>query len=164
MLRPSMTRPSVRAAPASSAKVGSTSIVAATSAHSRPAGTLPGHRAMHGTRIPPSNVVNFPSRRGPAEPPALPLESQGPLSEVKTTRVCSSTPCSRSAARIRPTDQSISSIVSPYSPRLLLPRNAGDANNGMWGIVCGTYRKNGRARFRRMKSTASSVYRLVRVA
>ena len=33
-----------------------------------PAGIFPGHRMMHGTRVPPSHDVPFPSRNGSAEP------------------------------------------------------------------------------------------------
>ena len=80
---------------------------------SDPAGTVPGHQANPGTRMPPSNVWNFPPRSGPAEPPWCFFCSHGPLSDVNTTRVFSSTPWVFRAARICPTDQSISSIVSP---------------------------------------------------
>ena len=54
---PSMRRPSGSAAPASRANVGNTSRVVATSSELVPAGTLPGQRTTHGTRMPPSAVV-----------------------------------------------------------------------------------------------------------
>ena len=34
-----------------------------------PAGMCPGHRAMAGSLMPPSNVVSFPQRKGPLLPP-----------------------------------------------------------------------------------------------
>ena len=48
--------------------VGSKSIVIAGSRHTAPLGMRPGHDAMNGTRIPPSNDVPLPSRSGSAEP------------------------------------------------------------------------------------------------
>ena len=62
----------------------------------RPGVIVPGHQARHGTRMPPSQVEPFPSRSRPAEPPCNFWISQGPLSLVKTTRVDSANPSSRS--------------------------------------------------------------------
>ena len=71
MSRPSMTRRvalGVGAAASGAAMVGSRSIVIAGTSRTTPFGMRPGHRATNGTRTPPSNVVPFPSRNGPAEP------------------------------------------------------------------------------------------------
>ena len=53
------------------------------------------------------------SRSGPADPLFAPLTSHGPLSDVKTTSVCSSSPSRPSASKIWLVDQSISMITSP---------------------------------------------------
>lgn len=44
-----------------------------------PAGTCPGHQAIAGTLIPPSNVVCFPQRRGPLLPPGEKVTPIRPL-------------------------------------------------------------------------------------
>ena len=54
--------------PAISAKVGSRSMDEASWLQIVPAGVVPGHHTMHGTRCPPSKVVPLPSRRPPVEP------------------------------------------------------------------------------------------------
>lgn len=71
------------------------------------AGTVPGHQATVGARMPPSQVVPFRPRKGAFTEPLEP-----PLSEVKTTRVSSASPNSRTASRIAPTLQSTSSICA----------------------------------------------------
>ena len=78
-----------------------------------PGCTVPGHQKIAGVRTPPSHVVPLPSRSGPAEPPCVANGSHGPLSLVKTTSVCRSTPAARSASSTRPMLQSISSMTSP---------------------------------------------------
>ena len=90
-----------------------------------------------GTRWPPSNVVPLPSRSGTADPLCDPFTSHGPLSEVKTTRVRSSRPSWSRVFRISPTDQSISMITSPYSPRSDAPANRSDTYSGRCGIEWG---------------------------
>ena len=79
-------------APASFRQVVNRSMVQASSWVTTPAGTRPGHQAMPGSRMPPSQVEPLPSRKGPAEPPASPSISHGPLSLVKKTRVLRSKP------------------------------------------------------------------------
>ena len=91
---------------------------------------------MPGSRMPPSQVDPLPSRNRPADPPASPCVSHGPLSLVKKTNVFRSRPSCRSASSTRPTLQSISSTTSPYRPRRLWPRNLPEANSGTWGKVC----------------------------
>ena len=49
--------------------MGSRSIIRPGSSNSVPAGRWPGHEAMLGTRIPPSNTEPFDPRKPPAEPP-----------------------------------------------------------------------------------------------
>jgi len=54
------------------------------SSHVLPAGTCPGQRTMHGTRIPPSNVLPFFARSGrPKASHAEALPSEG--TAVRTT-------------------------------------------------------------------------------
>ena len=74
---------------------------------------VPGQRMIVGSRIPPSYVLNLPLRSGSAQPPFLPFESHGPLSEVYITSVSRASPSFFTAARICPVLQSISSITSP---------------------------------------------------
>ena len=57
-----------RGLPVRAAMVGKRSIVPVSSSQTEPAG-IPGPRIRQGTRCPPSKVVPFPSRKGPAEPP-----------------------------------------------------------------------------------------------
>ena len=85
----------------------------ASSVQTLPALILPGHQATQGSRMPPSQVLPFPPRSKPAEPPLSFMISQGPLSLVKSTRVRSARPRLRSVARIWPTLQSSSSTTSP---------------------------------------------------
>ena len=75
-----------------------------------PAGILPGHRTMHGIRIPPSLVEYAHPAQGALLPP---LSGGVPLSEVNSTSVLSSRSSLRSSAMISPTDQSISWTLSP---------------------------------------------------
>src|SRR5436309_14475163 len=91
---------------------------------------FPGHQAMPGSRIPPSQALPLPSNKGPAEPPTSPLFSQGPLSLVKKTKVFPASFSRRSVSNTLPTLQSSSSTTSPYSPRGLVPLNFVEANNG----------------------------------
>src|SRR6476620_334595 len=117
--------------PASAAKVGKKSSVAATLPHVVPAGIFPGHHITHGSRIPPSYVVPFPPRNGRAEPPAPPRASHGPLSDVKITSVFLSSFNSCSVSTTWPTLQASSSTASPNAPRWLLPLNLADASSGV---------------------------------
>src|SRR6187402_1034844 len=87
-----------------------------------PALITPGYRIRHALRVPPSKPVPFASRYG-VLPEWLPYTVQGPLSDVKITKVLSSTPDDLSAFVISPTDQSISIMTSPYSPAPDLPLN-----------------------------------------
>ena len=57
---------------------------------------IPGHHNIAGSRIPPSNVDPFPSRKGPAEPPCRSKSSYGSLSDVKSTSVRFANSVSRS--------------------------------------------------------------------
>ena len=97
MSRPSSVTPGGRAAPATWAKVGKISTVAAIltvcvcvcvclfvfafvcvcTSGVRPGVILPGHQAMAGTLCPPSHVVPFPHLRGPALPPRISLARDG---------------------------------------------------------------------------------------
>ena len=113
MSLPSRIRSVGIAAPVIPAIVGNRSIAVTISSRTIPAAIRPGHRMTAGTRWPPSNVVPLPSRSGPAEPLCDPLTSHGPLSDVKTTNVCSSRPSRSRVPRISPTDQSISAMTSP---------------------------------------------------
>ena len=63
------------------------SVVQPSSAEVVPAGILPGHQAIVGSRMPPSQVLPLPPRSRPAEPPCWLLISHGPLSLVKNTSV-----------------------------------------------------------------------------
>ena len=67
-----------------------------------PAGILPGHQAMVGTRIPPSHVLPLFPRSGVFTERGVP-----PLSEVKMTTVFSSCFKSRKAWSTRPTARSV---------------------------------------------------------
>src|SRR4051794_2999453 len=98
---------------------------------------------MHGSRMPPSQVLALPERNRPAEPPFSLWISDGPLSLENTVSVSSARPSSFRVLRISPTLQSISSTTSPYGPRLLLPANFGLGWIGTCGMVYGKYRKNG---------------------
>ena len=122
--RPSRIRSFGSSAPKTLAKVGSTSMLPAIRSHVVPAGIRPGQRMIQGSRTPPSRLVPLLPENGGAGRPA------GPLSEVKITRVFSSKFCSRSAAMIWPTDQSISSMASPMAPWALLPLKPSDDANG----------------------------------
>ena len=110
---PSIGRSSGGFAPARARAVWNRSRLHASARSTRPARIFPGHHAMQGTRMPPSQVLPFPSRSSPADPPAGPWVSHGPLSLVKTTSVFSASVSSRSAASICPTLQSSSSTTSP---------------------------------------------------
>ena len=84
-------------APASSASVGGTSQKAQTWSLTAPAATCPGHRAIIGTRMPPSYRSRLMPRRGPllskkSGSKPLPPSRCGPLSLVKKTMVSSSMP------------------------------------------------------------------------
>ena len=103
--RPSKIRSCGASPPLSFAKVGRRSMVVAISSETEPPGTVPGHQATVGSRIPPSQVVPFRPRRGAFTDPREP-----PLSEVKITSVSSAIPNSRTVSRIMPTLQSTSSI------------------------------------------------------
>src|SRR6185312_13107081 len=109
--------------PARRVKVVNKSILVRKASLVTPAGTCSGQRTMAGSRNPPSQVLTFPSKNGPADPPSSLRPIQGPLSEVKKTNVLSSIFKSFSARKTSPHDQSSSSTASPYSPRRLLPRN-----------------------------------------
>ena len=106
-------------------------------------------RAIPGTLCPPSHVVPLPQRRAPAFPPLISLSSEGlqcfkviihcrrinlvlniiyPLSEVKNTRVLSSTFASLSACMTCPTPQSSSARASPKGPRMVVLVNSLPAN------------------------------------
>jgi hypothetical protein len=78
-----------------------------------PAGILPGHQKIVGTRMPPSKVAPLAPRRGPADPACSSKSDQGPLSLVKMTRVWPSRFRARSVSTTRPTLASISSTTSP---------------------------------------------------
>ena len=111
-------------APTIEASVGNTSIFPAIWLHWVPAGIFPGQRMMQGSLTPPSKLLPFFPLNGPAEPVA------GPLSEVKITKVFSSSPSSLIVFITCPTDQSISSITSPNKPEALFPLNASEAAIG----------------------------------
>ena len=99
--------------PIISAIVGNMSIVAAILEETLFASIRLGHLIIQGTLAPPSHMVPFPSRKGPAEPPHSPKFNQGPLSLANMTKVLSSILFAFSDASISPTDQSISIITSP---------------------------------------------------
>ena len=82
----------------------------------RPGAMRPGHTAAKGTFRPPSYMVPFPARRGPLSAPTL---TWPPLSEVKTTRVLSARPVSRSVARTRPMPSSMCSMRATSFARFL---------------------------------------------
>lgn len=77
-----------------------------------PAGMWPGHRAMHGTRKPPSMTVPLHWANG-VVPPSGHVKSSVPLSVVNTTMVLSSSPMSLSFFRTMP--MSSSSWAMPAS-------------------------------------------------
>ena len=91
---------------------------------------------MQGTRSPPSHVVDFSPRNGPLTPPNSLNMVHGPLSLVNTKIVFFVSFSASSVFKICPTDQSISSITSPYTPFALLPSNLGDAKIGTCGMLC----------------------------
>ena len=122
-----------------------------------PAGIVPGRHTIAGTRMPPSQVEPLPSRSKPAEPPCVSKISHGPLSEVNTANVFSASPFLRKASSTCPTDQSTSSIASPYMPAMLRSVNSCERNSGTCIMVCARYRKNGLSLFFSMNLTASSV-------
>src|SRR6266850_4972092 len=94
---------------------------------------LPGHQAIAGSLMPPSQVLPLPSNNSPADPPAICLLSHGPLSLVKNKKVLEASLSRRKASITRPTLQSSSSTTSPYKPRALVPLNFPEANNGTCG-------------------------------
>ena len=59
---------------------------------------FPGHQAMPGSRMPPSQVEPLPSRNSPAEPPCSLKVNHGPLSLEKNTTVFSAMPSSFSVS------------------------------------------------------------------
>ena len=69
----------------------------------------PAQRAIIGTRMPPSHELPFIPRNPAVSPP-----NHGPLSEAKTTIVCSSSFSLWSASSTRPTFWSSSRITSEY--------------------------------------------------
>ena len=83
-------------------------MVEVTASMLRPEGMRPGHRITQGTRIPPSQVLPFLPRSGPA------LPAEGPLSLANITKVLSSIPLEAMVSRIRPTEKSISSMHAGY--------------------------------------------------
>ena len=104
---PSSSSPSGTSTPAIEQTVGSQSTPATTASSTRPAGTLPGHRTIPGTRMPPSYRLRFRPRNGPAEPiplcPALRTwMSSGPLSLEKKTIVSSARPIRSIPSSSRP--------------------------------------------------------------
>ncbi len=75
-----------------STKVGSMSIMPVISSVAVPAGILPGHQAIVGSRMPPSHVLPLKPRSG-----ALTARGVPPLSEVNSTSVRSASFSSRTA-------------------------------------------------------------------
>src|SRR5690348_10729438 len=108
MSLPSMRRSAGTDPPASFTNVGSTSRLAVTASQVAPAGILPGHQAIVGSRMPPSNVLALNPRNG-----ALLAARVPPLSDVNNTSVRPSSFNSRSLSTTRPTLQSTSSTQSP---------------------------------------------------
>ena len=97
-----------------------------------PGAILPGHRAIIGTRRPPSNVVPLPQRRRPALPPRTWFRRLGPLSDVSSTKVLASTPFLASACSSWPTEWSSSASESPKRPRRVVLVVSWPANCGEW--------------------------------
>src|SRR5258708_17900302 len=99
--------------PASLRRVGRKQVFPETAGNTVRAAVLPGHHARDGWRTPPSRVLHFPPRNGPAVPPSLPFTSHGPLSLLNITSVFSASFSSRSVSNTRPVLQSTSSTQSP---------------------------------------------------
>src|SRR5579863_4292850 len=105
-------------APARAANVLYQSWADSISSETTPAGTLPGHRAIAGTRIQPSvGGVKKSPRQGPFEPPN-PLDGtqRAALSLQNTINVLSAIPAASTQSTICPTRWSISAIRSAYKP------------------------------------------------
>ena len=104
---------------------------------------MPGHQAMAGSRMPPSQVC--PCRRAAGRPTrrAASASATGRCRCVKSTSVSSANFQSRQRVQTWPTLASSSSTTSPYNPRRLLPLNFFEANSGMCGKLCARYKKNG---------------------
>ena len=77
--------------PAAATSVGNQSRPDMSPFSTLPAGTLPGHRTMHGTRKPPSITVPLPPANG-VWPPSGQVKFSAPLSVVNTRIVSSSRP------------------------------------------------------------------------
>ena len=101
-----------------------------------PGAIRPGHQAMVGSRMPPSQVLPLAPRNGAALPPSLPFTAQGPLSLVKMTSVRWSSFRSRNVSSTRPTLQSTSSTQSPKRPLADLPAKAAPGWMGVWTALC----------------------------
>mmetsp|Transcript_21560 Transcript_21560/g.71301 ORF Transcript_21560/g.71301 Transcript_21560/m.71301 type:complete len:208 (-) Transcript_21560:462-1085(-) len=163
MSAPSMRRSDGRGAPARRRMVGKMSYVVTTSLLTRPASIVPGHETSPGSRTPPSHVVCFPSRSRPAEPPARPRTSHGPLSEVKKVRVVLRTPARVTASMMPPTAVSSSRSASPNRPRSVVLQYGRDAKSGVWTWLKAMYSSHGcRAADRPPRNArAASTYRPV---
>mmetsp|Transcript_22213 Transcript_22213/g.69330 ORF Transcript_22213/g.69330 Transcript_22213/m.69330 type:complete len:315 (-) Transcript_22213:857-1801(-) len=105
--------------PASEAKVGSRSRARTGASETTSAGTLPGQRAMAGTRRPPSHTCPRPPLSPPARPDASqPASRCGPVREAKKTSVRSVAPRRSISSRSSPRAQSISRSAWPKRPLL----------------------------------------------
>ena len=114
------------------------SIVQASSWVTVPGRIRPGHQAMPGSRMPPSHVEPLPSRNGPADPPASPWISHGPLSLVKKTSVLLVEPLA--AERVEHlADAPVEFLdhVAVQPAAALAGRTCSEANSGTCGKVCG---------------------------
>src|SRR5258705_7072867 len=106
--------------PAISTNVGTQSSEENISLKTVPGLTTPGQRMTHGTRMPPSHVLNFPALNG-VTPPSGKVCTSAPLSVVKTTIVLSSSPMSSSFLRTTPMLSSICFMPASLAPQSLPP-------------------------------------------
>src|SRR5262249_40041086 len=148
--------------PAISTSVGTQSRDATMSLKMVPALMTPGQRMTHGTRMPPSQVLNFPPLKG-GTPPSGNVMVSAPLSVVKTTIVLFVCPMSSSFLRTRPMLSSICFMPASLMPQSLPPCSPSIARylSGSTVVTCmhaGLYQmKNGLPVFfgslRAMKAT-----------
>lgn len=147
-----------------------------------PGWIVPGHQAILGTRIPPSQNEALPPLNGPVDPPSTHISTCGPWSDTKKTKVLVSRCRERSAPNTSPTNQDISFTLSPYNPVTLNIRHNNDVaqrnnkprfdllqklllqNAFAWVWANPRYRKKGFFLFLRMKDKESFRNRSVKVS
>ena len=101
--------------PAAATSVGSQSSPEKMPFSTVPGLILPGQRAMHGTRKPPSNTVPLVARNG-VMPPSGQVNTSAPLSVVKMTMVLSASPISSRCLSNSPMLSSICAMPASSRP------------------------------------------------